>query len=139
MRSPPPPPVSASLNLTSMIDVVFLWIIFFLVSSKMIQEEASIELRLPVARTGQFRDDTENAGRMEFINVRAEGDILLRNQPVTMEQLKEYFQTKRSQGTRNLQVVIGTNRDVPARVIKPIIITCAQAGIWNIEFRTIRE
>ena len=139
VRSPTRPPVSASLNLTAMIDVVFLLIIFFLVSSKMIQEEASIELRLPAARTGQFREDAENTGRTEIINVRAEGDILLRNQPVTMEQLKEYFQTKRSQGARNLQVVIGTNRDVPARVIKPIILICAQAGIWNIEFRTIRE
>ena len=139
MRSPSRPPFPASLNLTAMIDVVFLLIIFFLVSSKMIQEETSIELRLPVARTGQFQEDAENAGRVEMINVRAEGDILLRNQPITIEQLKEYFQTKRSQGARNLQVVIGTNRDVPARVIKPIILICAQAGIWNIEFRTIRE
>jgi len=122
-----------------MIDVVFLLIIFFLVSSKMIQEEVSIELQLPVARTGQFREHTENTGRMEFINVRAEGEILLRNQPVTMEQLKEYFETKRSQGARNLQVIIGTNRDVPARVIKPIVLICAQTGIWNVEFRTVPE
>jgi len=130
---------SVSLNLTAMIDVVFLLIIFFLVSNKMVQEETSVELRLPIAKTGQFRDEAENAGRIEFISVRAEGDILLRNQPVTMVQLKEYFQTKRKQGTRNLQVIIGTNRDVPARVIKPILMICAQAGIWNIEFRTIRE
>ena len=122
-----------------MIDVVFLLIIFFLVSSKMIQEEASIDLRLPAARTGQFLEGAENTGRTEVINVRAEGAILLRNQPVTIEQLKEYFQTKRSQGARNLQVVIGTNRDVPARTIKPILMICAQAGIWNVEFRTIPE
>jgi len=139
VRSPSRPPFPASLNLTAMIDVVFLLIIFFLVSSKMIQEETSIELRLPVARTGQFQEDAENAGRVEMINVRAEGDILLRNQPITIEQLKEYFQTKREQGARNLQVVIGTNRDVPARTIKPILMICAQAGIWNVEFRTIPE
>jgi len=122
-----------------MIDVVFLLIIFFLVSSKMIQEEASIELRLPVARTGEFQENAENAGRVEVINVKVEGDILLRNQPVSLEQLKEYLQMKRKQEARGIQVEIRTNRDVPARAIKPIIMTCAQAGIWNVAFRTIRE
>ena len=119
-----------------MIDVVFLLIIFFLFSSKMIQEEASVDLRLPVARTGQFQ---ESAGRTEVINVRAEGDILLRNQPVTMEQLKEYLQTKRRQGTKDIQVEIRTNRDVPARAIKPILIICAQSGIWDVAFGTTPE
>jgi len=122
-----------------MIDVVFLLIIFFLVSNKMIREESSIELQLPTAKTGKSQDDAENAGKEEIVNVLAEGNILLRNQPVTLEQLKEYFRTKREQGERNIQVVIRTNRDVPARVIKPIVLICAQSDIWNVDFRTVRE
>ena len=140
MRSPnqllPP---AASLNLTSMIDVVFLLIIFFLVSSNMIQQETSVELRLPVAKTGQFQEDTENSGKKEVLNVLAEGNIFLRNLPITIEELQEYFRTKREQGERNIQVEIRTNREVPARVIKPILVICAQAGIWDVAFATIQE
>ena len=122
-----------------MIDVVFLLIIFFIVSSQMIQQETFVELRLPTAKTGQFQEDAENAGRIETIHVLAEGNMLLRNQPITMEQLKEYFETKRGQGVRNIQVIIRTNRDVPARAIKPIVVICAEADIWNVAFSTIRE
>jgi biopolymer transport protein ExbD len=122
-----------------MIDVVFLLIIFFLVSSKMIQEETSIELQLPTARTSRSQENNENSAREEVINVKAEGSILLRNQPVTLEQLKEYFRTKQEQGEQNIQVVIRTNRDVPARTIKPIIMICVQSGIWNVAFKTIQE
>ena len=130
---------SVSLNLTSMIDVVFLLIIFFLVSSKMIQEETSVELRLPTANTSRLQENTENTAKKEIINVMAEGNILLRNQPVTMEQLKEYFRTKQTQGERSIQVEIRTNRDVPARAIKPIVMVCAQAGYWDVAFATVRE
>ena len=136
MRSPARPfSSSVSLNLTAMVDVVFLLIIFFLVSSKMIQQETSVELRLPIARTGRFQEYAENAGRKETINVLAEGNILLRNQPITMEALREYFRTK----DRNIQVEIRTNREVPARTIKPILTICAQAGIWDVVFATISE
>ena len=122
-----------------MIDVVFLLIIFFLVSSKMIQEETSVELRLPTAKTGLLQENTENTGKKEIINIVAEGNVLLRNQPVTMEQLKEYFRTKHAQGERNIPVEIRTNREVPARAIKPIVMVCAQAGIWDVAFATVRE
>ncbi len=122
-----------------MIDVVFLLIIFFLVSSRMIQQETSIELRLPTATTGRVQENAENTGKTEVINVKAEGNVLLRNQPVTIEQLKEYFQTKHKQGAKNVQVEIRTNRGVPARAIKPILILCTEAGIWNVAFRTIQE
>ena len=122
-----------------MIDVVFLLIIFFIVSSKMIQQETSVELLLPTAKTGLMLEDVENISRKEIINVVAEGNILLRNQPVTMEQLKEYFATRQKQGDRNLQVEIRTNRDVPARTIKPLLLLCAQSGVWDVAFSTTRE
>ncbi len=122
-----------------MIDVVFLLIIFFIVSNKMIQQETSVELRLPTAKTGMLEDNLELAMRKEVINVRAEGELMLRAQPVTLEELREYFRTKREQGERDLQVVIGTNRDVPAKAIKPILLLCAESGIWNVSFKTIKE
>ena len=39
-------------NMTPLIDVVFLLIIFFLVSSQLARQEANIELELPEASTG---------------------------------------------------------------------------------------
>ncbi len=39
-------------NMTPMIDVVFLLIIFFLVSTHLAKQEAQLELPLPVAESG---------------------------------------------------------------------------------------
>ena len=41
-------------NMTPMIDVVFLLIIFFLVSSHLAKQEVHLELPLPAADSGEF-------------------------------------------------------------------------------------
>ena len=45
------------INLTSLIDVVFLLIIFFLVSSHLAKQESQLELPLPVADSGTITLD----------------------------------------------------------------------------------
>lgn len=138
MRSPnqlcPP---SATLNLTSMIDVVFLLIIFFLVSSELIQQENAMEVQLPSALSSQMPEE-ENE-RREVIEIRADGQMFLRTEPVTLEQLREYFRTKREQGEKEIAVVIRTDRQVLAKVIKPLLVVCAKNNIWNVSFSTTRD
>ena len=53
---------SLGFNMTPMIDVVFLLIIFFLVSSHLAQQEVQLELDLPGAGTGQ-RAEQDDAPR----------------------------------------------------------------------------
>ena len=53
---------SVSFNMTPMIDVVFLLIIFFLVSSNLAQQEVHLEIDLPDAASGNRpqEDDTRH-------------------------------------------------------------------------------
>ena len=62
-------------NMTPMIDVVFLLIIFFLVSSHLSRQESQLELELPTASTGQ--DDVDQETPRLTINVQADGSMLL--------------------------------------------------------------
>jgi len=68
---------SLSFNMTPMIDVVFLLIIFFLVSSHLARQETQLELDLPEAASGQRAQ--EDDVRRVVVNVlglaRPEGRI----------------------------------------------------------------
>src|SRR3990172_8941014 len=72
------------LNLTSLIDVVFLLIIFFMVTTSFDEMERSIGVAVPeVERAG---DTTPPLGPM-VVSVFADGRVDLDGQPVTLEEL----------------------------------------------------
>ncbi len=51
-------PVEETLNLTPLIDVVFLLLVFFLVSTTFADEQVEMDLELPEAQSGEAgRDD----------------------------------------------------------------------------------
>ena len=64
-------PKPAKMNLTPMIDVVFLLIIFFVVSNTMMQRERSMPIDLPSAAAAD--DDTESQTGKIIINIDAAG------------------------------------------------------------------
>ena len=81
------------MNMTPMIDVVFLLIIFFLVSSHLAKQEVQAELSLPAADTGQ--EPQETGTRRLTINVVPEsGEFLVKlgAQPVTLAELRSRLQ-----------------------------------------------
>jgi biopolymer transport protein ExbD len=73
------------INMTPMIDVVFLLLIFFLAATTFTTEEHRLDLRLPQARSGQ-------AGKADsplVVNIAADGRMEVEGRPVTLEALKQ--------------------------------------------------
>ena len=73
-------------NMTPMIDVVFLLIIFFLVSSHLAQSDAQLPLPLPAASSGELADpEIERA----VVNVKPNGEYLLAGRVIEPQRLAE--------------------------------------------------
>ena len=123
-------------NMTPMIDVVFLLIIFFLVSSHLAKREAQMDLPLPDAASGQER--TEDGGPRLTVNVMQDGQLMLAGRVVGQMDLKRRFEEKLQEAGRDLEVVIRGHRDVPYRYVEPIMLSCVRAGIWNVTFAVYR-
>ena len=123
---------SVGFNMTPMIDVVFLLIIFFLVSSNLAQQEVQLEVDLPDAATGNRPD--ESGVRRIVVNVLAEGDVRVGTESVDPQRLAGLirYEARRTEG--QLEVRIRTNRNVPYRIIEPILLASARAGVWNVTF-----
>jgi len=127
-------------NMTPMIDVVFLLIIFFLVSSHLARQEVQAELSLPAADTGDTRH--ESGAPRVTINVLLEGDayvVKLGALPVDPIELEARLRRELASVGSDLEVRIRADRATPYRVIEPVMVTCARLGIWNVKFAVIRR
>lgn len=128
---------SIGLNMTPMIDIVFLLIIFFLVSSHLAQQETNLELALPSAESGI--DPTDDVAPRVTINLLPQGQILLAGHHLNIKQLEQRLRVENTLEQGNLEVRIRADRQVPYRFVQPVLRTCAQAGIWNVQFAVLKK
>ncbi len=123
-------------NMTPMIDVTFLLIIFFLISSHLAQQEVQMELELPAAETGSEAIDES---RLIVVNVLPGGTIMTDGKLVDAEELRRIFEFERRQAGAELDVRIRSDRHVPYRAVEPIMIAAARAGVWHVTFAVVRR
>ena len=120
---------AAELNMTPMIDGVFLLIIFFLVSSHLARREALVEVALPAAATGAAtRDDAPRV----TVNVAADGSLSVGATRVTLAQLVEKLVAELDQHDERLRVRVRSDRAAPYAAIEPALAACAEVGIEDI-------
>lgn len=122
--------------MTPMIDVVFLLIIFFLVSSHLAKQENSIPLDLPLADA--FVSDETN-GSIVVVNILADGTWQLGPAELDESELISAL-NKRSIGSPDgLRLKIRTDKSVEYARIEPVLRAAAKAGIGDIVFSVFEQ
>lgn len=129
-------PGQAEFNMTPMIDVVFLLIIFFLVSSHLAKQEAQMPLPLPTAESGQEIIDDQMP--RVVVNIEADGSLILAGRRVPPDQLRDRLATERERSGDSIELRIRCDRDTPYANVKPVMLAATEAGIWSIAFSVIR-
>jgi biopolymer transport protein ExbD len=125
------------LNMTPMIDVVFLLIIFFILASHFVRQETQMQLALPAAETGEQAELEER--RRVLINVLPSGEILLGTVPVTLADLPKRLEQASQQAEGKLEVRIRSDRSAAYRTVEPILLASARAGVWKVSFAVITK
>jgi len=123
-------------NMTPMIDVVFLLIIFFLVSSHLARQESQMPLPLPTAQTGNRAGDDESP--RVVVNVDGSGKITVFGRTVDATQLTEVLAMSAEKSGKSLQVRIRCDRRVPYASVEPVLLASARTGIWNVTFAVVQ-
>ena len=116
-------------SLTPMIDVVFLLIIFFLVSSHLARRESRLALDLPTAATGEADDDP--SPRLT-VNIDAEGALSLGATSLDATQLAVRLRAERESHPTPLRVRLRSDRAAPYSAVEPALAACAAAGVEDI-------
>lgn len=128
---------SIKFNVTPLIDVVFLLIIFFLVSSHLARQETQLKVALPAASSVREAEDTSTA--RVTINVRADGEVLLGSESIARDELSRRLKVERQETSANLEVRIRADRQLAYRHVEPLLLACAEAQIWNVSFAVIEK
>ncbi len=117
-----------SLNLTPMIDCVFLLLIFFLLGTKFTELERKIGLRIPeVTDSGALSPAPEK----RIINVYRDGTISLDQQPVTLEELTRRLAEARRQYS-DLGVLVRGDSQGQFQRVAEVLNSCKQADIQEL-------
>lgn len=138
MRQPViPRPRRLGFNMTPMIDVVFLLIIFFLVSSHLAKQESQLQLPLPVAKSGE--EDPALSSNRVTINVSETGELTIGNRSVLATELGERLASARAELGEDMEVRIRSSRLTPYGEVQPIMLACTKQGIWNVTYAVYRQ
>ena len=124
-------------NMTPMIDVVFLLIIFFLVSSHLVKQELQYKLPLPRAQSG-LKDQPGEKPRLT-INVLADGTLLFAGRSVTAEELRTGLAERQQDLGKDVEVRIRGDRSTAYKHVEPVMLSCARAGIWNVSYSVLEK
>ncbi len=116
-----------TLNLTPMIDVVFLLIIFFMVGTKF-TDERNIKLQVP--QVGQSVADIGFSQR-RVINVLRDGRIMLDDQPTSLDGLADALKKQREQ-QGGLRVAVRGDAEGAFQHVASVLAACRTAGISDL-------
>ena len=116
------------MNLTPMIDVVFLLIVFFMATSKFADDQREIDLKLPeVAKA----DASDSAPKTRQVAVYAGGRITLDDQDVTLAELTAQL-TDAHDKSPALSVVVLGDAACEYQHIAAALAACKDAGVGEL-------
>ena len=114
-----------TMNLTSMIDVLFLLIIFFMVATKFDEMERNIEIEVPqVAQAGESTSPQHPL----VVSVASDGHLELDGTNVTTEELTSRLEAARTPLTEPTVVIHG-DAACPFQHVATALGACRQAGV----------
>jgi biopolymer transport protein ExbD len=135
-------------DMTPMIDMVFLLLVFFMCAATMSKVDFIPEIRLPVAPKSEVPEDLRNRGT---INILPEGFVIDTGEAVSDERpflvygdlvgeegLKKRVEARRGE-TGDFRVYMRVDRDVEFERVRRAIAACAEVGVFDIVFATYQS
>jgi len=123
------------LAMTSMLDVIFLLLCFFVTVSVFSQWESEISIRLPSASTSE---EPERLPGEIVVNLSETGFIKVNGVVLSLEELKVRL-ARVAKFYPGQPVIIRADKDVKYQQLIELVDTCRAADVWNFSLATTAE
>ena len=126
------PMAPTEMQFAPMIDIVFLLLIFFIVTWSYARFETEIDISVPAA--GEGKAPKRSVGEI-IVNVKKDGTIFVEGSQNTEDQLL----TTLAQITSDFPdqaVILRGDKETAFDHIVAVLNVCQKAGIWNVAFST---
>ncbi len=121
--------------LAPMIDMTFLLLIFFMVTTRISKEQIKLDIRLPIAANAVLPDDLANR---DIINIGGDGTYFLKSTAVTKQELSRYLR-QRFEDYPPLRLYVRADRNTPGKKIKELMRLAAEAGAIDMIFGSYQK
>lgn len=124
------PPSSVSFNMTPMIDIVFLLIIFFMTVSQITR---TVDIPLPLPRVTEGDSATRNS--TITINLNAEGTILIAGQPLSLQNALAAIESKLEKSGNDpgkIKIQLRCDRNCECRHVSELLESLANIGFLDV-------
>ena len=115
------------IELVSMTDIVFLLLIFFMVSTTFVDFSRSLDIQLPDTKAAEVAQKTQQY----VIEIGQQGALRLDGQAVRLEELTQQLQVSRGTGQQR-SVIIRADKRLPYGQVITILGLVRQANIRDI-------
>ncbi|MDR0932261.1 MAG: biopolymer transporter ExbD [Victivallales bacterium] len=117
-------------SLSSMIDIVFLLIIFFVVTASFDREQIDAEVSLPTVDSAAVKSLPQ---QRLMVNVLADGSVKLGFYHLSAGEVAARLgDLMRSQGDRKAVLIVSGDRNTPHKYISAVMNSAAQAGFSQV-------
>jgi len=120
-------------NMSPMIDMVFLLLIFFIVAAQIIDEKPKV--LIPSANNAKVPED--NMNRL-MITITADEKFFVRQNLVSVEDLQKYLADEINQNPK-LRILIRADQDTKYKVSEKIMNICADVGANDLIYAVLEK
>ena len=121
------------LDMSPMIDMVFLLLIFFIVAAQIVDEKPKIEV--PRAASAKLPEKIDN--RL-MITIAKDDKFFFRQEPVTLEELAIRLQENFKEDEQ-MRVLIRADGSIPFKTSEKVMKACAEVGAVDLIFAAYEE
>ncbi|WMS88559.1 ExbD/TolR family protein [Pleionea litopenaei] len=122
----------SEIDMTPMLDIVFIMLIFFIVTASFVKE-AGIDVTNPAGLTATPRSDANI-----FIAITKAGDVYIDNKKSEVEKLKVEVQRLKAEAPEG-SIVIQADKDSKAGVVMKVLDAVKGAGVQNVSVAATRQ
>jgi biopolymer transport protein ExbD len=127
----------ADIPISSMIDIVFLLIIFFVVTASMDKEIQDESIKLTNAPHG--KPVKKKDPRAVTINVRKNGDINVSGRIVSMGTVSDILKNAAHQYGTDIPIIIRGDRDTLHGYVKKVLEAIQETQLYKVKFQALKE
>jgi len=123
-------PENLGVAIAPMVDVVFLLLIFFLLTWNYARQEVELAVTVPEANEGK---EARRAAGDVILNVKSDGTVVMNRQTMTLDEVRERL-TKIAELFPDQAVLLRGDVDTRYEEIVRVLDVCSAANIWNVAF-----
>jgi biopolymer transport protein ExbD len=122
-------------QLAPMIDMTFLLLIFFMVTTKISKDQVKVDIKLPTAANASIPNDLSNR---DIISIDGTGQYYIGQVPASKKELTAHLK-ERFKVTPPLRIYVRADKNTPGKQVKELMSIAAEAGAVNVIFGTYQD